>query len=55
LLGVSPVGKVLVVGVDNNWEGGTLEIVMPGIQSSDDGQKFPVIDLVIMFSQGEGL
>ena len=54
-LGLSEISKVLVVGEDLHREGRAVEIVAPGLQGANDGEKFTIIDIVISFSRGEGL
>ena len=54
-LGLSEISKVLMVGEDLHGEGGAVEIVAPGFQGANDGEKFAIIDIVIPFGGGEGL
>ena len=54
-LGLAEVGKVLVVGEDLYGEGGTVEIVTPGFQGTNDGEEFAIIDVVVPFCGGKGL
>ena len=49
------IGKIFVVGEDLHREWGTMEIVTPRLQGANDGKKFAIIDIVIPFSEGEGL
>jgi len=42
-----------MVSVDNDGEGGSLEVMSPGIQGTYDAQQFAIIDLVIALSGGE--
>ena len=39
---------------DDHWMFHSGEIMMPSLQSLDDGKEFPVIDVVILFHRGEG-
>ena len=54
-LGLVEISKVLVVGEDLYGEGGTVEIVVPGLQGANNSEKFSVINIVITFGGGEGL
>ena len=54
-LGLSEVGEVFVIGEDLYREGGAVEIVAPGFQGANNGEKFPVVNVIISFSGGEGL
>ena len=54
-LGLAEVGKILVVGEDLHGEGGTMEIVVPRFQGTNDSKEFAVIDIVVLFGGGEGL
>ena len=54
-LGLAEIGKVLVVGEDLYGEGEAMKIVAPGFQSADNGKEFSVVDVVVLFSGGEGL
>ena len=54
-LGLAEISKVLVVGEDLYGKGGAVEIVAPGFQGANNGEKFPVVNVVISFSGGEGL
>ena len=54
-LGLTEVGKSFVVGEDLHREGGTVEVMPPGFQGANDGEKFTIIDIVIPFGGGEGL
>ena len=44
-----------MVGEDLHGEGGAVEIVAPGLQGANNGEKFAVINIVISFGGGEGL
>ena len=54
-LGLAEISKVFVVGEDLYGEGGAVEIVAPGFQGANNGEKFAIIDIVIPFSGGKGL
>ena len=54
-LGGMEVGEVLVVSEDLDGKWGSVEVVPPGFQSSDDSEEFPVIDVVVMFYRREQL
>ena len=54
-LGLSEVGKVLMVGEDLNWERGAVEVVSPGFEGVDDGKEFTIIDAIILFCLEEQL
>ena len=54
-LGLVEIGKILVVGEDLHRERGTMEIVAPRFQGTNDGKKFVVIDVIVPFDGGEGL
>ena len=36
-------------------EGGTVEVMSPGFEGTDDGQEFTVIDIIVLFHWGEEL
>ena len=52
-LELTEISQVLVVGEDLYWEGGTMKIVAPGFQGANNGEEFPVVDVVVSFSGGE--
>ena len=54
-LGLAEICKVFVVGEDLYREGGAVEIVSPGFQGANNGEKFSVIDIIVSFGRGEGL
>ena len=54
-LGLAEVGKIFVVGEDLYREGGTMEVVTPRLQGTNNGEKLAIIDIVISFGGGEGL
>ena len=47
------VGKVFVVSKDLNGKKGSVEVVSPGFQGTDDGKEFSVIDVIVSFCWGE--
>ena len=49
------VRQVLVVSEDLDREGGSVEIVSPGLQSMDDCEEFLVVDVIVPFSQDKRL
>ena len=51
---VLEIGQVLVVGEDRDRVRGPLEILLPFHKSKDDCEEFPVIDIIVPLSQGEG-
>jgi len=48
-LGLSEVGKVLVVGKDLNQKGGAVKVVSPGLEGVDDCKEFTVVDIIVSF------
>jgi len=52
---VSVILEVVVIHEDQDQMGAPYEEVSPVFQTSDDGQKFSVIDIIISFSGIEGL
>ena len=36
-------------------EGGTMEVMSPGFEGTDDCQEFSVIDIIVLFCWEEGL
>ena len=54
-LGLAEISKILVVGEDLYGEVGAMEIVTPGLQGVNNGEKFPVVNVIIAFSRGKGL
>ena len=55
VLGGMEVGEVFVVGEDLDWERGSVEVVPPRFQGSDDSEEFSVVNVVVPFSWGERL
>ena len=44
-----------MIGENLDGEGGTMEVMSPGFDGTDDGQEFTVIDIIVPFCWGEGL
>ena len=44
-----------MIGENLNGKGGTMEVVSPGFEGTDDCQEFSIVDIVIPFRWGEGL
>ena len=55
VLGGMEVGEVFVVGEDLNGKWKSMEVMLPGLQSSDDSKEFSVVDVVVSFHRGEQL
>jgi len=54
-LGLSEVGKVLVVSEDLDWEGRAVKVVSKGFESANYGEEFGVINIVVSFCLRERL
>ena len=54
-LGGMEVGEILMVSEDLYRERGSVEVVSPGFQGTDDGKEFSVVDVVVPFCWGEQL
>ena len=52
-LGLAEVHQVFVVSKDLNREGGSVKVMSPGFQSTDDCEEFSVIDIIVSFSWDE--
>ena len=52
-LGETEVGEVFVVNEDLDRKWGSMEVMSPGFQHSDDGKEFSVIDIVVSLHWGE--
>ncbi len=50
-LWVAPVLEVVVVRKDDDWVGASNKEVSPIFEASDNGQKFSVIDVVVLFGR----
>ena len=49
----SKILKILVVSENLSWLGREFQVVSPMFESSNDGQEFLVIDLIVHFSREE--
>ena len=54
-LGFVEVRQVFVIGEDLDGEGGTMEVMSPGFEGTDDSQEFSVVNIIVPFCWGEGL
>ena len=54
-LWLAEVGEVFVIREYLYWKGGTMKIMAPRFQGTDDCKEFSVIDVVVALSWGEGL
>ena len=52
-LGETEVGEVFMVGEDLYRKRGSVEVVLPGFQGTDDGGEFSVVDVIVSFCWGE--
>ena len=52
-LGGAEVDEILVVCEDLYGERGSVEVVSPGFQGTDDSEEFPVVDVVVSFCRQE--
>ena len=52
-LGLAEVCQVLVVGEHLHWKGGTVEIVSPRLQGSDNSKKLLIVDIIVLFCRDE--
>ena len=55
VLCLTEVHQVLVVREDLDGEEGSVEVVSPGLQSTDDCEEFLVIDVIVLFCWDERL
>ena len=53
VLGGTEVGEVFVVGEDLDGEGGSMEVVSPRFQGTDDSEEFSVINVIVSLGWGE--
>ena len=44
-----------MIGENLDEEGGTVEVMSPGFEGTDNCQEFSVIDIIVLFHWGEGL
>ena len=54
-LGGMEVGGVFMVSEDLYRERGSMEVVSPGFQGTNDSKEFSVVDVVVLFYWGEQL
>ena len=54
-LGETEVGEVFMVSEDLYRKRGSVEVVLPGFQGTDDSEEFPVVDVVVSYCWGEQL
>ena len=54
-LGEIEVGEIFMVSEDLYRERGSVEVVSPRLQGTDDGKEFSVIDVIVTFCRGERL
>ena len=52
-LGLPEIGKILVIHENLYWKGGTVKVMPPRFQGSDDGEEFAIIDVIVLFCWGE--
>ena len=52
---VFEVGQILVIGEDRNWVRSPLQVLFPFNKGEDNSEELPIIYVIIVFSQGEGL
>ena len=55
VLGLTEVCQVLMICKNLNGKRGAMKIVPPGLQSVDDREELPVIDVVVTLSRNEQL
>ena len=53
VLCLTEVCQVLVICEDLDGEWGSVEVVPPGFQGTDNGKEFPVVDVVVSFCRDE--
>ena len=44
-----------MISKDLDGEGGTMEVMSPGLEGADDSQEFSVINVIVLFCRGKGL
>ena len=44
-----------MIGKDLDGERGTVEVMSPGLEGTDDSQEFSVINVIVLFCWGKGL
>jgi hypothetical protein len=52
---LAEVREVLVIGECLDWKWESMEIVMPGLEGTDDSEEFPIIDVIVPFCRAKGL
>ena len=55
ILCLTEVCQVLVVGEDLDGEQGSVEVMSPGFQGTDDCEKLSVVDIIVSFCRDERL
>ena len=55
ILWLVEVCQVFMVSENLDWERGALEVVAPGLETSNDCKEFVIVDIVVSFSGGEQL
>ena len=55
LLSFAEVCQILMIGKDNSWELGSLDVVLPCAEGTHDAKELAVVDLVVPFSRFKGL
>ena len=46
-------GKVFVISENLDGEWGAMEVVAPSFESTNDGEEFPIINIVLTLCGGE--
>ena len=54
-MGFAEVRQVFVISEDLDGEGGTVEVMSPGFEGTDDSQGFSVVNIIVSFCREEGL
>ena len=49
MLGGVEEGEVFVIGENLDKEWGAMKVVMPGFESANNGEEFPIVDIVVTF------
>ena len=55
VLCLTEIRQVLVISEDLYGERGTVEVIPPGLQGLDDGEKLPVVDVIVSFCRDKRL
>ena len=53
VLGLFEIPQILVIHDYDHWMCHSGEIMMPFFQGLDDGEEFPVVNVVVLFCRGE--